>query len=138
MSQQDRYGITVHCGVRLDAIRVTTGKNEETSFSAGVLHGETQAFRDELLRVSLARHRLEDLEHGCQIKMLDRCLDGPGRIAAQIVPSEVRVQLLQLPYFAVGSPCQITGPGLLQVGPCDPVEAACLVEACGELCGERL
>src|SRR5262245_20128889 len=48
------------------------------------------------------------------------------------------MKLIQLPHLAVGSPTQIAGPGLPQIGVCDSREAASRVEASRKLVGDRL
>src|ERR1700738_5526150 len=50
----------------------------------------------------------------------------------------MRMKLLELPYFAIGSPAQIAVAGVLQIHAGNLLEAARRVEAGSEFIGERL
>src|SRR5713101_4146406 len=93
---------------------------------------------DELTEDDLTGHRLRGLEHRPDIQLLDgRANGGCGRGRGWCV-AEMRMELFELPYLAIGSPTQIAVAGVLQIHTGDLLEATRRIEAGSQFIGERL
>src|SRR5580700_8438308 len=69
--------------------------------------------------------------------MFNLCSDGVHRRWG-FFELEIRIQLVELPHFAIRSPTEIAIPGFPQVRPRDLVEASCCIESGSNLVGNRL
>ena len=130
--------IAAGCRLRLNAIVISSRKNQETSFGARVLDGRAHQRVDQLLQHDLTRHRFGHLDHGRQIEVLDGCLDRRGRIGDRLLGSDLRIELLELSNLCVRAPAAIAVAGIPQVGRRNLLEAARRVKASGPLVGDRL
>ncbi len=70
--------------------------------------------------------------------MFDRRSDCPCRAGCWLVLPEIRIELIELPNLAIGSPAGIAGAGLAQIGLGELVKSARPVEGGGALIGDRL
>src|SRR5229473_3139447 len=77
---------------------------------------------------TISGQRLRDLEDRCELQVFDRRADRAARVGRRLFLAEVRIELVELPHFAVGSPAQVALAGVSQVKLCDLLEAARRVE----------
>ena len=70
--------------------------------------------------------------------MLDARSDGACQARAWLLRPKLRIELIELPHLAIGSPAKIAAPGILQIRTSDLFEAARRVEPRGQFIGERL
>ena len=124
--------------LRLDAIVLPSGKNQETSFGARVLDGRAHQRVDQLLQHDLTRYRFGHLDHGRQIEMLDWMSGSSRSHRRSTLGSDLRIELLELSNLGIRSPAEIAVAGIAQVGRCNRLEAARRVKAAGPLVGDRL
>ena len=54
----------------------------------------------------------ETLRIGCEIQVLDRCADGVQGLGRRLFFAQLRMQLIELPDLAVGSPNLVAAPGV--------------------------
>src|ERR1043166_8444219 len=108
------YFILVHGCLRGSPQLLILYGNQESSLGAGLLNGRSHKPVDKLLHDDLAGECLRDLDYRREIELFDRCFDRAHWTRCGLLP-ESRMKLIQLPYFAVGSPSQIAGPSLPQV-----------------------
>ena len=130
--------ISARRGFRLYPQLITSLKNQQTSFGTRVLNRCAHEPVDQFFQSDLARDCLRDFDNGSEIQEFDRCHDCARRSGGPLFLFEVRIQLVELPYFAIRAPTQIAIPGFKQVGIRDLVETSCRVKTCGELVGDRL
>src|SRR5262249_29206250 len=85
-----------------------------------------------------AGHRLRDLEDGCEVEVFDGRADrAPGARHRLLFP-ELRMELIELPYLAIGSPPQVAVAGFLQVRACGRLKPARPIEPRGQYVGKGL
>ena len=53
---------------------------------------------------NLAGHRLQRLEHGGELQVLQVLADGLARLRHPVFPGKVRIHPIELPHLAFGSP----------------------------------
>src|SRR5215467_8632348 len=70
--------------------------------------------------------------------MFDRCFDHTRWCRRASVLPQLRMELIELPHLAIGSPSEITPPCVSQVDMRDLVETTRRVKAVSQLVGERL
>jgi hypothetical protein len=128
LTLDDVHAVVAHLGLGFDPIGFTARQDQQSALRAGVLEGEAHDHGDQALQVRLAGHRLQHLQHGREIQMLDRSLERAWLPGAGIVCSEVRIPLLELTHLAVGAPLQIAVTRVSQVDLRDLVERAGFVE----------
>src|SRR5215472_14005373 len=102
LSTSDRF--------RLYLQLITSRDNQKTSFGAGVLEGCAHEFVDELFQHHLAGERLRDLDHRREIEQFDRRLDRARWSRQALALPQMRIALIKLPHFSVGSPSKISPP----------------------------
>ena len=138
LPQDDAHVIAAGGRLRLNAIVLPSGKNQETSFGTRVLDGRAHQRVDQFLQHDLTRYRFGYLDHRRQIEMLDWCLYRRGRIGDRFFRSDLRIELLELPNLAIGAPLPVAVAGVAQVGPGDSLETTAEIEARRQLAGNRL
>src|SRR5262249_22831367 len=65
-------------------------------------------------------------------------LERGGRMRNHRLLAKARLQLLELPHLAIGSPTEVAVAGVPQIGIGDLMEASCRIEACRDLPSDRL
>ena len=70
--------------------------------------------------------------------MLEVIADGGARVGQPFLLAKVRVELIELPHLALGSPTQVAVPRLSEIGARTRLEPARTVETPGHLVRERL
>ena len=76
---------------------------------------------------------MRDLQHGRELQLLDRRAARASRVGCRFVFPQARVQLDELPHFAVGSPSLVAVPSSSKVEIRECVEATRRMEARGQL-----
>src|SRR6516165_9928969 len=137
VAQMHGYMLSTGGRFRLYLQLITSRDNQKTSFGARVLKGRAHEFVDELFQLHLARERLRDFDHRCEIEMFDRYLDRARWSPRAFVLPQPRMELVELPHLSVGAPSQIAPPRVTQVVMRDLLEAARRVKAGRELAGNR-
>src|SRR5215813_9928339 len=132
------YFISVHDGLCGRSQLRASYSNQEGSFGAGLLDSRSHKPIDKLLHDDLAGECLRDLDHRRDIELFDRRFDRPRWTRFALVQSQLRVELLELPHFSVGSPPEVAAPCVSEIELRDLLEAACCVKAGSQLVGERL
>ena len=102
-------------GFRLDPQFILPRQNQQPSFGAGVLDRRAHERVDQLVQDDLARHRLRDFDDRREIEMFDRRPDRARRTGRRLFLAEMRIELIELPHLAVGSPAQIAVAGVSQI-----------------------
>ncbi|CAB3810405.1 hypothetical protein LMG28614_07270 [Paraburkholderia ultramafica] len=92
-----------------------------------------QPFQDDF-----ARDRLRYPGHGRKVEVVDRRRDRARRAGRRRFCPQVRIQFLELPYLAVGTPTQVAVARVLQIHPGNLLKTARRIEAGREFAGERL
>src|ERR1700733_3275388 len=113
-------------------------RNQKTSLGTGVLDGRAHKPVYKFFKNDLARNCLGDFDYCREIQLFDPCVDRASWIRPALVPPQPRIELIELPNFAVGSPIQIAGTGASQVSFGELVESACTVKGRRALVCESL
>src|SRR6516162_1510921 len=98
----DRFRFYLQC--------ISSRNDQETSLGAGVLDGRAQEPVDEFFENHLARKCLRGFNHCREIKMFDRRFDHARWTRRTLVLPQPRIELVELPYFSIGSPSKIALP----------------------------
>src|ERR1700674_3450943 len=138
LSQTHDNCVTAGCGFCLYPLLHTSLKNQQTSLSTCVLNRSTHERVDQLLQDHLARHGLRHFDNRREIKVFDPCADRASRSRYWLFLPEVRIQLVELPHLAIGSPTEIAVLGVPQIRMRDLLKTTRRVEARGQLVGEGL
>ena len=112
--------------------------NQETSLGASLLDGRAHEPVNQFFQNHLARDCLRDFDHRRQIQVFDGRSDHARGASDRPLPPELRILLIELTHFAVGSPAQIAVPGFAQIRIRELFEPSCRIESCGNLVGDRL
>ena len=99
----------------VDPQLIPRGQNQQTSLGAGLLDRGAHERVDQLFQNDLARDGLRHLDHGREVEVFDRRSDRARRAGRWLLPPQVRIQLVELPHLAVGSPAQIAVAGVAQI-----------------------
>src|SRR5215471_14000979 len=92
-----RYMLATGERFRFYLQRISSRNDQETSFGAGVLDGRAQEPVDEFFENHLARKCLRSFDHARWTRRT-------------LVLPQPRMELVELPYFSIGSPSKITLP----------------------------
>ena len=132
-----------HCiaggrGFRLDPLLDASRENQQTSLGARLLDRGAHERLDQFFEDDLARDGLRHFDHGREVEVFDRRRDRARRTGRRLFLSEMRIELIELPHLAVGSPTQVAVARLPQIDMRKIFETARRVETRGEFVGERL
>src|ERR1700754_3789096 len=100
--------IAIATRFRFDSLLIVPLQNQETTLRTCLLQRCSHERVDQSLQDDLARHGLRDFENGGEIQLFDRCPNRARRTGRWPFLPEVRIELVELPYFTRGSPTQIT------------------------------
>src|SRR5215475_7497735 len=132
------YFISVHSCLRGSSQLLASYGNQEGSFGSGLLDGRSNKPVDKLLHDDLAGECLGDFDYRLEIELFDRGFDRAGLTRQSLFVPQVWIELLKLPYLAIGSPTKICLPCVPQIDVRELLETPPGVEAGGQLVGERL
>src|SRR3954451_3330511 len=90
-------------------------QNQPSPVGARVLEGGAEQRVDEVLPHDLAGDRLRDLEDGGELEVFDGRTDRAPRARHRRLVPELRIELIELPHLAIGSPTEVAVPGVSQV-----------------------
>ena len=124
-------------GLGLGAELGAVHEEEDAALGAGVFQRKPHEHVDQPLELHLAGDGLRQLDHRRAVEVPDRNGDG-RRLARRLRLAQEGVEGVEVAHLAVGSPAEVAGPGLPQVGVGDRRGAARGVEAGGDLVGDRL
>ena len=93
---------------------------------------------DQAREVDFGRDRLRGLDDGFEIEVLDRYPDRAFRACRRGLVLQMRVGLIQLFHFEVGTPADVAGPGVAQIGVRTRLQTACRIEMRRAFAGDRL
>src|SRR5258708_29189761 len=118
----DRDRVGADGGFRLDPLFVPSRKNQEASLGARMLDCDPHERLDELAEDDLTRYGLRGPDYRSHLQLFDGCADGCGRRDRFF--TEVRMDLFELSYLALGPPAKIAIPGVPQIEMRNLLEAA--------------
>src|SRR5262245_12293614 len=132
------YFSSAHDCLRGSSQLLASYGHHERSLGAGLLAGSSHKPVDKFFHDHLARKRLRDFDHRCEIELFDRCLDRAGRARRALVLPQPRMEFVELSHLAVGAPTEIAPPRVSQVEMRDLLETARGVKVGSQFVGERL
>src|SRR5260370_23924618 len=91
---------------------------------------------EDLAEDDLTRHGLRGPDYRSHLQLFDGCANGCGRRDRFF--TEVRMDLFELSYLALGPPAKIAIPGVPQIEMRNLLEAACRIELRRQLVGKAL
>src|SRR5262249_51548156 len=98
------YVISAHGCLRGSSQLLTLYGNQEASLGAGMLDGRAHKPVEKFSHTDRARERLGNSDPRGEIELFARCFDRACRPGRARVPPQPRMELLELPHLAVGSP----------------------------------
>src|SRR5215471_16923240 len=132
------YLIPAHGRLHGSSQLLTSYGNQEASLGAGVLDRRSHKPVDKLFQNHLARECLRDCDHRREVELFDRRFDRARWTQCARVLPQLRMELIELPHLAVGSPARIAVTRLVQIDIGKIFEAARCVKAGSQLVGEGL
>ena len=87
-------------------------QDQQTALGARLLNRRAHERVDQFFQDNLARDGLRHLDHGREVEVFDRRRDRARRAGRRLFRPKVRIQLLELPHLAIGSPTQVAVAGV--------------------------
>src|SRR5712672_2030252 len=97
---------------------IPLGMDQQTAVSAGMLNSRAHETVDQFFQDHLTRNRLRDFKYRGQIQEFRRRRESARRRRDERSLFEMRIETVQLRYFAIGPPPLIAKPGFEQISVC--------------------